>query len=214
MVLRIVSPVLVIIVFVSVIRADDRAGKPAGGNRLAVINFSDTEGLNEKDAPAEPSSAPNDVTTVTVTTLTTLRRDHAWLGKAIADLLIQDLSSVRSLVILERERMQAFSDEVSLGESALFDGEIARRVGRVARVDKVLFGNYELRGRRIEIEVSFLDLETQRVERRIRTSGRRSDLRRLIQELALRVVAAERAALDSGAPEAQEDRCGVAQDRE
>jgi TolB-like protein len=166
------------------VSAEDQAGGAGIGKRMAVINFSDAD----EDSTV---GAANEVTTMAVSTLTSRRRDQAWIGNAIADLLIQDLSRVRSLAILERQRMQAFSDEVSLGDSALFDREVARRVGRVARVEKVLFGNYELKSSQIHIEVLLLDLDSQEVDRRVKTSGHRNELRKLVQELALRIVAGE-----------------------
>ncbi len=130
----------------------------------------------------------SDVTTMTVGPLVAKRGDQAWLSKAIADLLIKNLSEVQSLVILERERMQAFSDEVGLTDSALFNQEKALRVGRVARVDQVVYGSYELKGGIITVSIFLMDLETQNIVLTDQISGSYDQLRSLMKQLVFRFL--------------------------
>ena len=145
------------------------------GNRLAVINFS-------------PSSQKPNSKLISIGPIQPRRGDQAWLSKAIGDLLIKNLSQVKSLTVLERQRMQTFIDEVEYAESALFDQEKALRVGRVGKVDRVVFGNYLLEGKQITLALFLLDLQTQQVIATEEIKGSYDQLRALIKELVLRFI--------------------------
>src|SRR5712691_2357176 len=88
---------------------------------------------------------------------------QAWLSKGLADLLIQDLAQVKSLAIVSREQTQVFARELELGDSPLFGPETALRMGRVAKVDRVVYGHYVLSGPRIAISIFVLDMGKQEV---------------------------------------------------
>lgn len=178
------TPLLTLLVY-SVLHWTSIAAPPqqvvGARQRLAVVNFTPSD---------EPPHAPEgeDATTLIVLAPAPAEGSDAWLSKAIADLLIQYLCEVRSLEILERERMQTFIEEVELGESALFEQERALRVGRVAKVDHVVFGNYRRRGERITITLFLLELESQRVLETEQISGSVERLRSLVKELVLRLL--------------------------
>ena len=157
------------------------AFEPEARRRVAVVNFAATG--SQHDAPRGEDTA-----TVTVLSPTPAESRDAWLSKAIAGLLIQTLSEVRALEILERERMQTFLDEVELGESALFAEERALRIGRVAQVDQVVFGNYQKQNGRIAITLFLLELETQQVLASEQVSGTVEQLRALVHKLVLRLL--------------------------
>ncbi len=153
--------------------------------QVAVLNFVPDGEKNTADA--HPGDH-DDNTTLTVMSPLANSPDQAWLSKAIADLLIKNLSEVQALTILERNKMQAFSEEVGLGDSALFSQEKALRVGRVAKVQQVIFGNYHLRGERITIQVYLMVLRSQKILRREIASGKLSELRSIVSGLVLRLL--------------------------
>ncbi|MFQ5929712.1 MAG: CsgG/HfaB family protein, partial [Acidobacteriota bacterium] len=160
-----------------------RWAQGASLEQIAVINFQQaTESAGE--LKQEPST-----TTLTVGPLIARREDQTWLNKAIADLLIKNLSEVQSLVVLEREKMQTFFNEVDLGDSAVFNHEKALRVGRVAKVDTVIYGNYLRTGNEITISIFLLDLDTQDVLQTEEITGRYDQLRTLIQALVFNFLA-------------------------
>ena len=143
-----------------------------GLKKIAVVNFEQLTASTLSVGPVLPR-----------------RQDQSWLSKAIADLLIQNLSQVQSLIVLEREQMQAFSQEVGLGESGLVNQEKALRVGRVARVERVIFGNYLLHDSDITISIVLLDLKTQGVLQTQEITGPYQYLRPLVQRLVLNFLA-------------------------
>jgi len=136
-------------------------------------------------SPGSPFQQP----TLTVIPFASLSGEReGWLSKGIADLLIRDLSEVRGLTILEREKMQVFAREVELQQSGLFNQEGALRLGRVAKVKEVIYGNYHLQGHKISINIFLLNLEHQKILQKESISGRLKDLRSLVRKLVFKFL--------------------------
>ena len=175
--------ILEVFVFAALVTNLSWSEEQPGRQKLAVINFAPDE-----EKPTDGVSARGGTTTLTVMSPLARSSGETWLSKAIADLLIKSLSEVQALTILEREKMQAFSDEVGLADSALFSRDKALRVGRVAKVQKVIFGNYHLWGERVTIRVFLMDLKSQEIVRREAAHGPYSELHSLVKELVLRLL--------------------------
>jgi len=64
------------------------------------------------------------------------------LERGLADLVITDLAKVRSgnLRIVERERMQAITDEIRLGQTGQVDQTTAVRAGKIIQAGRILNG--------------------------------------------------------------------------
>ncbi len=87
-------------------------------NVLAVTNFGD-RGLSEQARP---------------------------LRKALAAMLITDLSKTKSLEVVERVRLQKLAEELKLGESGVVDAGTAPRVGRLIGAGKIVTGSMAAAG--------------------------------------------------------------------
>jgi tetratricopeptide (TPR) repeat protein len=126
---------------------------------------------------------------LTVMPFTALKGEHqGWLSKGMADLFIKNLSQVDSFLIVERDRMQVFADELRLSETGLIAKDEVLRMGRVTRVEQVLYGSYSLSGNTIEINIFLLDIDSQQVLHSFKSSGERKQLRRLVKELSLELL--------------------------
>ncbi len=88
-----------------------------------------------------------------------------WLSKGLADMIITDLSASERLMIVERERLNEIVAELQLIKTGMVDSSIANQVGRVAKVDWVLFGSFLKEGDQLKIEAHILDLKTQELLR-------------------------------------------------
>jgi tetratricopeptide (TPR) repeat protein len=86
---------------------------------------------------------PGDPDTVAVTTFGDrgIQEQIRPLRKAMADMIITDLSSVPSIQVVERVRMQMLLDELKLGKSGVVDSKTAPRVGRFLGAGRVVTGN-------------------------------------------------------------------------
>jgi len=150
---------------------------------IAAVLLTGPGALLAAPRPGEDSARPT-----TVTVMSFVPRSgpgQAWLSTGLADLLIQDLAQIKSLAIVSREQTQVFARELELGDSALFGPETALRMGRVAKVDRVVYGQYAVSGDRITILIFVLDMGRQEVIQREEVAGSLRDLRALARRLAL-----------------------------
>jgi tetratricopeptide (TPR) repeat protein len=128
-------------------------------------------------------------TTLTVMPFTASQgQSQAWLSKGLADLFTKDLGQVNSFVLLERSRMQAFVNELELSQSGLIDQSQALRMGRVARVEQVLYGNYALSGKDVRINVFLLETDSQEIIQTAKASGKLKQIRELVQQVSLDLI--------------------------
>ena len=133
-----------------------------------------------------PKAETPAITTITVVPFTALGGEReAWLSKGISDLIMRRLAEVDTLAVLEREQLQAFLREMELQASGLFESDEALRVGTVAKVEQVIYGNYALERDDIAINLLAVDLETQEVFQRARVSGPLDALHDLVRTLTL-----------------------------
>ena len=131
------------------------------------------------------SSADGGQVTVTVLPFSSQgTSDEMWLGKGIADMLMRDLAGVSGFVVLDRDHIQTLLEEMELQDSAFLEQQVMR-VGKVAKVDWLVFGNYTLKQDKLTIRLLLVDLETQSVIRQERASGKVGDFHQVVSELAL-----------------------------
>ena len=139
--------------------------------------------------PDESNRKHPDPITIAVTPLMPVAGEpQAWLSKGLGDLLIKDLAEVKSFTMVTREEMQIFTREAKLADSALFGKEKALRLGRVAKVDSVIYGHYSVLANGISISIFLVHLDTQKVVQKEKISGDLTDLRSLVRTLVLRLV--------------------------
>ncbi|MHC4757288.1 MAG: CsgG/HfaB family protein [Planctomycetota bacterium] len=114
-----------------------------------------------------------------------------WLSKGLADMIITDLSASERLMIVERERLNDIVAELQLTKAIVVDSSIADQVGRIAKVDWVLFGSFLKEGDHLKIEAHILDLKTQELLRVEWVEGLAEEVlqleKRLVQQLLERL---------------------------
>ena len=117
--------------------------------------------------------------------------EEAWLGKAIADLLSRKLAEAPTFAVLDRERLHDFLDELELQDSGFFGEEDAGRLGRVAKLDQVVYGNFHNKDGHLSLNLLLVDLATQEGVLTAQVEGSLDDLQELVSELALKVLSLE-----------------------
>lgn len=66
------------------------------------------------------------------------------LGRALAEMVVTDLSATDRLTVLERTRVQLLLDEMELGESGLVDASTAARSGRLIGAERIVQGQLNI----------------------------------------------------------------------
>jgi len=111
------------------------------------------------------------------------------LAKGLADMVITDLSQVKSLTVIERSRMQALMEEMGLGQTGLVDEPTAPRVGQLLGVKKVLQGSFlDLAGGRLRLDANLSDAAAKASQPIDETSGEVARFFRLEKNLVFKVI--------------------------
>jgi TolB-like protein len=77
------------------------------------------------------------------------------LERGLSQLVVTDLSQVRSLVLLEREAVQRLLNEIRLASAGLADPATGARSGRLLRAERVIQGSFQdLAGERLRVDGS------------------------------------------------------------
>ena len=64
------------------------------------------------------------------------------LSKGIADMLITDLSKIKGVTIVEREKLEKLIQEIKLGQSKYFDPTTAQKLGKGLGAQNILTGSF------------------------------------------------------------------------
>lgn len=143
-------------------------------------------------------------TSVTVVDFYNLSKDKEWdwLSRGMADMLITDLASVDRFQVVDRERLQKYLDEMELQGNGVLSNQTLIDVGRLARVDKIVFGTYQVdRSENIHVQVTVVDIGKQQAETSVRLSGSVHKVLELEKDLAARLIREFGVALSDGETE-------------
>ena len=79
--------------------------------------------------------------------------------KAMATMIISDLSQVESLLVLERTRIQFLLTEMELGQTGIVDKSTAPRAGRLLGAENLIVGTMEPRSLHVQANVASTESE-------------------------------------------------------
>ena len=83
------------------------------------------------------------------------------LKKGLADMLITEMSKIKSLKVVERQRIQSVVEELNLGETDLVDKNSSQKMGKLLGAKVLLFGGFSnLFGDKLRIDARIVATET------------------------------------------------------
>lgn len=135
-----------------------------------------------QDVCAEPQKQ-TDATVVPFVQLS--GEPQTWLDVAIADMVAGQLSESNIFNILEREKLQAFIKEAELQKFGFTENAPLHRLGEIAHVQKVIFGNFSLYANSIELNLMEMDVKSQKITIRASSKGSLDDLSKVTSDLVL-----------------------------
>jgi TolB-like protein len=110
------------------------------------------------------------------------------LKKGLADMLITDLSNVRMLDIVERDKLEAILKEQKLSNSKEFDASTAAKVGKLLGAQMILTGGYfEMLGS-LRIDARFIDVETGKILKADGVDGQTSSFFKIQKQLSWKII--------------------------
>ena len=114
--------------------------------------------------------------------------DYDALGKGIAAMMISDLSAVKELQLLERERIQDLIKEMQVQHTTFFDSSTAVRAGRMVGAQYIVVGAFAAVQPRIRIDTRVVRVETGEVVKTAQVTGEQDKFFELEQALASKLI--------------------------
>lgn len=153
----------------------ERAGPPPGSPRWShakrVWRWSCVVGwlLCAACASVPPPTARGPVAVWDLEGLSAGNAENDW-GEILAGKVAETLQA-RDYPVVERERLVAVLEELSLGSGALADESTRLKVGRLSGASLMVFGGYQVFGAQARVDVRLVDVETGKVVRAAQSSG-------------------------------------------
>lgn len=134
-------------------------------NRLVAMAHEESIALAKAAVANEAQLAgtPGDLRTIAVPPMKYSGPDAAGLApleRGLAELVITDLGKSQQLVVVERDRMQALTDEIQLGASGSVDAASAARAGRLIQAGRLVNGNIVHGGQTLTLSSSIVSVAT------------------------------------------------------
>lgn len=104
--------------------------------------------------------------TVAVLPFENLNRDSTYevLSRGMCESLIAGLSSVQSLILVERSQVEKILKEQALGLTGVVDEKTAPKTGQLLGAKYVVMGSYQIIGGKVRIITRFVDVETGQID--------------------------------------------------
>lgn len=110
------------------------------------------------------------------------------LKKGLADMMITDLSNIRMLNIVERDKLEAILKEQKLNNSKEFDAGTASKVGKLLGAQIILTGSYFDMFGSIRVDARFIDVETGQILKSDGVEGQTTSFFKLQKQLSWKII--------------------------
>ena len=111
------------------------------------------------------------------------------LKKGLADMLITDLSAVKTLSIVERARLEEILKEQKMNNSKSFDPETASKIGKLLGAEIILTGGFfEMMGT-FRVDARVIDVETGKILKSEGVEGKTENFFSLEKDLVKKILA-------------------------
>ena len=97
--------------------------------------------------------------------------EYAGLGKALAGMLVTDLSAVPGIKLVERERLQALLDELELNSGDFVDPKSAQKLGKGVGARFVLAGSFSVVGEQFVLDARVVSVESGEIYKAADANG-------------------------------------------
>ncbi|NPV01190.1 MAG: hypothetical protein HPY53_07390 [Brevinematales bacterium] len=135
-------------------------------------------------------SSGKDVVSVMYFDNTTGNKNFEWLRKAIADMLITDISESSEIEVVERENLQKIIEEQKLSLAGLVDEDQAIKIGQMLNAKKMIYGAFVISGNDVRIDGKITDTESGKILATFSSKGIVKNILNLQNDLAGKALTA------------------------
>jgi TolB-like protein len=153
---------------------------------------------------AFPFMFSNRTRTLAVLPFENLTGDPAqdWMRAAMAESLLVKLGQVKTIVLVDRLRLQEVLKEQALAQSGALDTKNAARAGELAGAQLLVLGNVQKAGEMVRINARVVDSSSSQVKETVDVTGKFADIFTLQDNLAEKLAAAMNVSMDADAKKA------------
>ncbi len=111
------------------------------------------------------------------------------LEKGLTEMIITDLSKVKSLKVVERVKLQKLLDEIQLGQSGAVDASTAPRVGKLLGASKLMNGTYlDLNNENLRYDVNVIGSHSGQIQETTNLTGNINSFFKVQKELTFNIL--------------------------
>src|SRR3954468_19500676 len=116
------------------------------------------------------------------------KADYDQLGKGISSMMISDLSVVKEIQLVERDKMQDLIKEIDLQRTKYFDSTTAVKVGKMVGAEYVVVGAFAAADPKMRIDTRVVRVETGEIVKTAQVTGDQDKFFDLEQDLANKLI--------------------------
>lgn len=111
------------------------------------------------------------------------------LRKGLADMLITEMSKIKDLKVVERQRIQSIIDELNLSETDMVDKSTSQKMGSLLGAQVMLFGGFSnLFNDKLRIDVRIVRTETGETLKAEEETGELDEFLTMLQALVKKIA--------------------------
>ena len=117
---------------------------------------------------------------------TSKNKKLAPLRKALADMLISDISGINSMNVVEREKLEDIIRELNLSKTKYIDRKSALKIGRMLSAKYIMIGSFldpPIDGLPLRVDAKIIDVETSEIKWAGGATGKKKDLYKIKDKL-------------------------------
>lgn len=112
------------------------------------------------------------------------------LKKGLADMMITEMSKIKDMKVVERQRIQSILDELNLSETDMVDKSTSQKMGSLLGAQVMLFGGFSnLFGDKLRIDVRIVRTETGETLKAEEETGELDEFLTMLQSLVKKIAA-------------------------
>ena len=115
-------------------------------------------------------------------------KEYNPLSKGLTDMLITDLSNVKSIQIVEREKLEQIIQEQNLVLTGIIDESKAAQVGKLLGANLILSGSFLIMGETMRIDARLVDVSTGEVTMAEKIEGKKNSFFQLEKDLVKKLI--------------------------
>ncbi len=111
------------------------------------------------------------------------------LKKGLADMMITEMSKIKGVKVVERQRIQSIIDELNLNETDLIDDSTTQKMGKLLGAKVMLFGGFSnLFNEKLRIDVRLVRTETGETLKAEEETGELDEFLTMLQSLVKKIA--------------------------